>query len=55
VKAGSGMMLTLLLKGILPFNIQVSKGEPTTWTVDDNESANFSLTQETIMRAYKKW
>ena len=53
-KAVSGMMLALLSIGMLPFNIQVGKAEPATWTVDDDGPANFSSIQEAIMYAYKK-
>ena len=52
-KIVSGIMLSLLLIGmfILAFNIQPIKAEPTTWTVDDDGTADFSKIQEAINAA----
>ena len=52
-KAGSGMILTLLLMSILAleFNIQPIKAEPRTWTVDDGGPADFHTIQEAINAA----
>jgi len=49
-KIVSGLMLTLLLIGTLTFvfNIQQVKGEPKTWTVDDDGPADFHTIQEAI-------
>lgn len=46
----SGLMLTLLLIGMLSltFNIQPVKSEPRTWTVDDDEPADFSSIQDAV-------
>jgi len=49
-KAVSGIVLTTLLISMLTlaFNIQPVKAEPTTWTVDDDGPADFSIIQEAI-------
>jgi parallel beta-helix repeat protein len=50
-RAVLGIMFTLLLLTsmlTLQFNIQPVKAEPTIWTVDDNEVADFSSIQEAI-------
>jgi len=46
-------MLTLLVTSMLTltFNIQPAKGEPTTWTVDDDGPADFHTIQEAINAA----
>ena len=50
IKAVSGIMLTLLLTGTLTLssNIQPVGAEPRTWTVDDDEPADFSSIQDAI-------
>jgi len=53
LKAVSGIMLTLLLISMLALalNIQLGKSQPTTWTVDDDELADFHTIQEAVNAA----
>ena len=52
-KIVSGIMLSLLLTSILTlaFNIQPARSVPTTWTVDNNGPADFSLIQDAVNAA----
>jgi len=52
-KTVSGLVLILVLTGMLTlaFNIQSTRAEPKTWTVDDDGSADFHTIQEAINAA----